>query len=73
VLFVLTYPIAYAFQWAVAGRSDAALTLSLWLVPTTIVGVIAGRLSVPLISERLFRAIIVAVLAATTLALLLSL
>lgn len=73
VLFVLTYPIAYAFQWAVAGRSDAALTLSLWLVPTTIVGVIAGRLSVPLISERLFRVIIVAILVATAVALILSL
>ncbi|HSM41317.1 MAG TPA: sulfite exporter TauE/SafE family protein [Afifellaceae bacterium] len=73
VLFVLTYPIAYAFQWAVAGRSDAALALSLWLAPTTVVGVIAGRLSVPLISERLFRRIIVAILVATALALLLSL
>jgi uncharacterized membrane protein YfcA len=73
VLFVLTYPIAYAFQWVVAGRSDAALTLSLWLVPTTIVGVIAGRLAVPLISESLFRRIIVAILVATAAALVFSL
>jgi uncharacterized membrane protein YfcA len=73
MLFVISYPVAYAFQWAVAGRSDAALLLSLWLAPTTIAGVVAGRLTAPLISERLFRKIIIALLIATAGALLLSL
>ncbi len=72
ILFVCTYPIAFAFQLLVVGRSDAALSLSLLLVPATLVGVITGRWASGLISEGLFRGIIVAVLIATASALLVS-
>ncbi len=73
VLFVCTYPIAFGFQLLIAGKSDAALNLSLLLAPATLAGVFAGRLAAPGINEQYFRRIIVAVLAATAAALLISL
>ena len=72
ILFVCTYPVAFAFQLLVVGQSDAALSLSLLLVPATLVGVITGRWASGMISERQFRRIIVLVLVATAIALLIS-
>ena len=72
ILFTLTYPIAFAFQLMIVGRSDAAMATSLILAPATLIGVLTGRWASGLISENQFRIIVVAILIATACALLIS-
>jgi uncharacterized membrane protein YfcA len=73
ILFVFSYPIAFACQALTVGVPEDALSLSALLVPATLIGVVLGRLAVPLISERVFRTIVVVVLCATALGLFASL
>lgn len=72
ILFAITYPIAFAFQLLIVGRSDAAIATGLILAPATLIGVLAGRWATGLISEEHFRIVIVAILIATACALLIS-
>lgn len=72
-LFLISYPLAYAAQGLAVGPAMDALALSARLLPATLLGVFAGRLLVPHVSESLFRRIIVAVLLATALGLFVSL
>ncbi len=71
--FLISYPLAFVVQYSAVGISGAALELSLELLPATALGVLAGRLLVPHVSETLFRRIIVAVLLATAAGLVASL
>ena len=72
ILFTLTYPIAFAFQLMIVGKSDVAMTTSLILAPATLFGVLLGRWAAGRISEEQFRIVIVAILIATAFALLIS-
>jgi uncharacterized membrane protein YfcA len=69
VMFVFSYSAAFAFQVGLVGFSEPAWSLTTSLLPATLIGVLIGRLLVARISERAFRALIVAVLVATSLSL----
>ncbi len=69
VMFVFSYGAAFAFQVALVGFSQPAWSLATSLLPATLVGVLVGRLLVARISERVFRGLIVALLAATSVSL----
>ena len=65
VLFTFSYAAAFAFQWALVGVTSDTLSLTLSLIPATLVGLYLGRKVVTWISERTFLWIIAAILAAT--------
>jgi uncharacterized membrane protein YfcA len=69
VMFVFSYSAAFAFQVGLVGFSEAAWSLTMSLLPATLIGVLIGRLLVARISERAFRRLIVVVLVATSLSL----
>ncbi len=71
-LFLYCYPIAFTCQFFIVGASEAAIDLSLKLLPATVIGVVAGRFCTGLLSEKLFRNLIVFVLAATAISLFVS-
>jgi uncharacterized membrane protein YfcA len=73
ILVAISYPIAFACQALAVGVPQDALSLSALLAPATLIGVALGRLAVPLISERVFRVVVVTVLCATALGLFASL
>jgi len=71
-LFVFSYTAAIAVQAAVVGVAAPTLGLCARLAPATILGVLIGKVSAGLISERLFRWTITLILLATAASLLLS-
>ncbi len=68
-LFIFSYAGAFGLQVAVAGIAADTLMLTLTLVPATLAGVAIGRVLADRVSEQVFRRLLVAVLAATTLSL----
>ena len=70
VMFVFSYSAAMAFQAVLADVERETMILTASLVPATAIGVIIGRLSVAWISERMFRRLLIVVLAATSVSLL---
>ena len=71
-MFVFSYPAALALQASLAGISRETLWLCLILAPPTLAGVYAGRLLAARLTERIFRWVLISVLAATAGGLLLS-
>ena len=69
VMFVFSYIAALGFQAALVGVSGETLKLTATLAPATLIGVGLGKLCVDWISERMFRRIVVGLLAATSLSL----
>ena len=72
-MFVAAYSIALLLQAVIAGVGPAVLRQSALLAPATLLGVMLGHYLGHHISETVFRRILVAVLAATTIGLLVSL
>lgn len=70
MMFVFAYSFSLALQFVGSGIGTDTVRLCLVLVPSTIGGIVAGRLLAHRISERTFRRILVLVLLATALALL---
>ena len=70
VTLVFSYILAVGFQVALVGIARETLVLAAWLAPATLAGVFVGRLAVARISERGFRIIVSALLAATSLSLI---
>lgn len=65
--FVLVYPVVFCGQSLISGGDGtAALTQALGYTPATIAGAIGGWLLAPLVSEALFRNVVVAILILTT-------
>ncbi len=69
-LFIFSYAGAFGLQAAVAGIAADTLWLTLTLAPATLAGVAIGRVLASRVSEQVFRQLLLAVLAATTLSLL---
>ena len=69
VMFVVSYSAAFAFQVGLVGLSKPAWSLTVSLLPATVIGILVGRMLVARISEQAFRRLIVAVLLATALSL----
>ncbi len=65
VLFTFSYAAAFAVQWALVGVTPGTLSLTLSLIPATLIGIYLGRQAVAWISERTFLWIIAAILTAT--------
>ena len=70
VMFVFSYTAAMAFQAALVDVEREAMILTATLAPATVLGIVLGRLSVGWISERMFRRLLIVVLAATSVSLL---
>jgi uncharacterized membrane protein YfcA len=70
VMFVFSYLAALAVQAGFAGIARETWTFTATLAPATLIGVLVGKLLAARISERVFRWLIVAVLAATSVSLL---
>ncbi|MCZ6626848.1 MAG: sulfite exporter TauE/SafE family protein [SAR324 cluster bacterium] len=68
-MFLFSYLAALALQASVAGISRETLWQCLLLTPPTLAGVVIGRPLAARLSERLFRWVLIAVLAATTIGL----
>jgi len=73
LMFVFAYTVALALQYAASGIGADTWQLCAMLVPSTIVGILAGRIFSRHISEQTFRWTLVIILAATALALFASL
>ena len=71
-VFLYSYPIAYLTQLPLAKDPWAAVALAAALAPATVLGVIASTLIIRLLSQGMFRMIIVVVLFATAAALVYS-
>lgn len=71
-MFLFSYPIAYLVQALVTDDLSTAIRVSAGLTPATVLGIIAGTVLGHVITERIFRIILVIVLLATTAVLLLS-
>ena len=69
VTFVFSYILAVAFQAALVGIARETLVLTAWLAPTTLAGVLIGRLAAGRFTEHGFRIAIAVLLAATSLSL----
>lgn len=64
-MFIFSYSAALALQGAVVGFRGETLWQFLLLVPPTLVGVFVGRLLAARLTERIFRRVLIWVLAAT--------
>lgn len=71
-LFIVSYAAAFGLQLLLAGTERQTLDLTATLLPATLAGVLLGRLLADRVGERLFRRLIVVLLAATALGLLAS-
>ena len=69
-LFVVSFGMALPLQGLTVSISPQTMSLTLTLVPTSLIGIYLGRKSVAWISERAFRLLITSVLAATSVSLL---
>jgi len=69
-LFVVSFGTAVPLQALTVSISPQTMSLTLTLVPVTLIGIYLGRKSVAWISERAFRLLITSVLAATSVSLL---
>ena len=69
-LFVVSYGAALPLQALTVSISPQTMSLTLSLVPVTLIGIYLGRKSVAWISERAFRLLITSVLAATAVSVL---
>ena len=65
VMFVFAYIVALGLQYGLAGISLGTVKFSAMLAPSTIVGIIVGRLISSRLTEQIFRRLLVIVLAAT--------
>jgi uncharacterized membrane protein YfcA len=72
VMFVFSYIAALAVQVGFAGVARETWVFAATLAPATLIGVFVGRLLATRISERVFRRLIVTVLAATSAGLLIT-
>lgn len=64
-MFVFSYAIALALQFAAVGIGAETLNLSAALVPATLVGILLGNFVSKRITEKIFGRILIAVLAST--------
>ncbi len=65
VMFVFAYVVALALQYGLAGIGADAMRLSAMLAPSTIVGILVGRLLAGRLTEQTFRWLLVIILAST--------
>ena len=65
LMFVFAYSVALVLQFGLAGIGADTLRLSILLAPSTVVGILAGRLLSRHITERTFRCLLVIILAST--------
>ncbi len=65
VMFVFAYLVALVLQFGLAGIGADAMTLSAMLAPSTVVGILVGRLLSDRITEKSFRWILMIILAST--------
>ncbi len=66
VMFVVAYAIALLLQISMAEISADTLTLTAWLTPPTLVGIVVGHVLSSRISEPVFRWLLTAILAVTS-------
>ena len=72
LMFVVAYTVALVLQHALVGLAKSTLVESAMLAPAVVAGVILGHVSSKRITERTFRVLLMAVLAATVALLLLT-
>jgi uncharacterized membrane protein YfcA len=65
VMFVFAYVVALALQFGLAGIGADTMRLSATLAPSTIVGILVGRLLVSRVTEQTFHYLLVMILAST--------
>ncbi len=65
VMFVFAYMVALGLQYGLAGISLGTVKFSAMLAPSTIVGIIVGRMISSRLTEQIFRRLLVFILAAT--------
>ena len=65
VMFVFAYVVALALQFGLAGIGADTMRLSAMLAPSTIVGILVGRLLANRLTEQTFRYLLVIILAST--------
>lgn len=69
-MFVLVYPLIFAAHALTVGVTRETLITSAILIPSTLAGVVIGHFAAPHVSERLFRNMVLVLLAATSATLL---
>ena len=65
VMFVFAYLVALALQFGLAGIGAGSMKLTLILTPSTVVGILVGRLLTSRLTEQTFRRLLVIILAST--------
>ncbi len=65
VMFIFAYVVALALQFGLAGIGADTMRLSATLAPSTIVGILVGRLLVSRVTEQTFHYLLVIILAST--------
>jgi uncharacterized membrane protein YfcA len=65
VMFVFAYLVALALQFGLAGIGADSMRLTLMLTPSTVVGILVGRLLTSRLTEQTFRWLLVIILAST--------
>jgi uncharacterized membrane protein YfcA len=65
MMFVFAYVVALALQFGLAGIGADTMRLSATLAPSTIVGILVGRLLVSRVTEQTFHYLLVIILAST--------
>jgi uncharacterized membrane protein YfcA len=65
VMFVFAYVVALALQFGLAGIGTDTMRLSATLAPSTVIGILVGRLLVSRVTEQTFRYLLVIILAST--------
>ena len=65
VMFVFAYVVALALQFGLAGIGADSMRLSAMLAPSTVAGVLIGRLLSSRLTEQIFRWLLVVILAST--------
>ena len=66
LMFVFAYAIALVLQFGLAGIGADTFRLCVMLAPSTVVGILVGRLLSSRLTERTFRWLLVIILASTT-------
>ena len=65
LMFVFAYVVALALQFGLAGIGADSMRLSVMLTPSTVVGILVGRLLSSRLTEQTFRWLLVIILAST--------